>query len=444
MLSFKVLLMIGFVAGVLVVEWYQNFYILYGAILIFAIFTAFEDFLRSYVETHLLLRSPKEDAARVEHDKRRRMTYPDPIFNTWYHLCDSEELQGDRVVEVRALGQVFALWRTSEGKPVCQDAYCLHLGANLAVGGKVVDNCITCPFHKWKFDEKGEVKEIPYLPEPHKCHTQKKLKTYHCRDFCGLVMIYFHADDKEPEFSLPLFLEEDIKREGFKRHLKWDIGFKTLSPVDWVDQSGDHAHFNTLHSEFLIPWTTVPIPQWLLKIFPLGITHQLVTYLGDDLDWKERVERTTWGLVDKHYIFFSDRAGLTWDGKPMETTIAETMEMFVGPALMVFNIPFTIGAFKVFVSTTPTEGGSMMKVRTMVDRRVWASIWVRMIAWVLQGISASQLNSDIDIMCNKIRMKKPILVPFDGPYNRTNRWSRQFYSEGTTKVNSCDAYKNDW
>lgn len=444
MLTFKVALMIGFVIGVLVIEWYQNFYILYGAILIFALFTAFEDFLRSYAESRFLLRSPKEEAARVEHDKRRRMTYPDPIFNTWYHLCDSEELQGDRVIEVRALGQVFAVWRTKEGKPVCQDAYCLHLGANLAVGGKVVDNCITCPFHKWKFDEHGEVKEIPYLPEPHKCSTQKKLKTYHCRDWCGLVMIYFHADDKDPEFELPAFIEEEVAREGFKRHLKWDIGFKTLSPVDWVDQAGDHAHFSTLHADFLIPWTTIPIPDWLLKLVPLGISHKLVTYLGDDDEWKERVDRTKWGLVDKHYIFFTDRAGLTWAGKTMETTVAETVEMFVGPAMMVFNIPFTIGAFKVFVSTTPTEGGSVMKVRTMVDGRVWASTWVRMVAWVLQGISASQLNSDIDIMCNKIRMKKPILQPFDGPYNRTNRWTRTFYSEGTTKVNACDAYKNDW
>eukprot|EP01033_Poteriospumella_lacustris_P011412 gene11412-8121_t len=444
MLSFKVALMVSFVIGVLAIEWYQNFYILYGAILIFALFTAFEDILRSYAESRFLLRSPKEEAARVEHDKRRRMTYPDPVFNTWYHLCDTEELQGERVIEVRALGQVFAVWRTKDGKPVCQDAYCLHLGANLAVGGKVEDNCITCPFHKWKFDEHGEVKEIPYLPEPHKCVTQKKLKTYHCRDWCGLVMIYFHADDKEPEFDLPAFVEEEVAREGFKRHLKWDIGFKTLSPVDWVDQAGDHAHFSTLHADFLVPWTTIPIPDWLLKIVPLGISHKLVTYLGDDDEWKERVDRTKWGLVDKHFIFFTDRAGLSWAGKTMETTVAETVEMFVGPAMMVFNIPFTIGAFKVFVSTTPTEGGSVMKVRTMVDGRVWASLWVRGIAWVLQGISASQLNSDIDIMCNKIRMKKPMLQPFDGPYNRTNRWSRIFYSEGTTKVNACDAYKNDW
>lgn len=436
--------MISFVAGVVIVERFQNFYFLYAAILVFALYTAFEDVLKSYLESKLLLKNPKEEAARVEHDKRRRMTYPDPIFNTWYHLCDSEELVGDKVIEVRALGQVFALWRTKDGKVVCQDAYCLHLGANLAVGGKVVDDCIQCPFHKWKFDATGAVVEVPYINDPKKCVTTRKLKTYPCEDWCGLVMIYFHADDLPPQFPLPAFIPEEIEREGFKRHLKWDIGFKTLSPVDWVDQAGDHAHFNTLHADFLIPWTTIPLPEWFQRLVPLGITHSLQTFMGDDEDWAKRVEEKKWGVVDKHFIFFTDKAGLTWKGKPMPTTMSETIELFVGPAMMVFNIPFTIGAFKVFVSTTPSEGGSVMKVRTMVDGRVWKSIWVRAIAWVLQGISASQLNSDIDIMCNKIRMKKPILQPFDGPYNRTNRWSKHFYSEGTSKVNSCDSYKNDW
>ena len=32
------------------------------------------------------------------------------------------------------------------------------------------------------------------------------------------------------------------------------------------------------------------------------------------------------------------------------------------------------------------------------------------------------------ILEEKIRLRKPLLQPFDGPYNRTNNWLRQFYS----------------
>ena len=33
------------------------------------------------------------------------------------------------------------------------DAYCLHLGADIAVGGTVADDCILCPFHDPQADE---------------------------------------------------------------------------------------------------------------------------------------------------------------------------------------------------------------------------------------------------------------------------------------------------
>ena len=44
------------------------------------------------------------------------------------------------------------------------DAYCPHLGANMAAGGKVVrSDCLECPFHGWKFDgETGKLVDIPY------------------------------------------------------------------------------------------------------------------------------------------------------------------------------------------------------------------------------------------------------------------------------------------
>jgi hypothetical protein len=96
------------------------------------------------------------------------------------------------------------------------------------------------------------------------------LKTYPSVDWCGLILVYFHADGKDPEFEPPDFIPRAIKEERWVSHLQWNIGFKTLSPVDWVDQAGDHAHFHTLHGDFLLPWTRIPIPKWIFNLFPLG------------------------------------------------------------------------------------------------------------------------------------------------------------------------------
>lgn len=50
-------------------------------------------------------------------------------------------------------GHNIVVFRNSEGKVYALYGYCAHMGANLGVGGKVVnDSCVQCPFHGWLFD----------------------------------------------------------------------------------------------------------------------------------------------------------------------------------------------------------------------------------------------------------------------------------------------------
>jgi hypothetical protein len=95
---------------------------------------------------------------------------------------------------------------------------------------------------------------------------------------------------------------------------------------------------------------------------------------------------------------------------------------------------------------TPVDDGTSLRVRTWMDPRVARSPLIQAVAVLITGISASQLNADVDILENKIRLRKPLIQPFDGPYNRVNAWLKQFYSEGSEKCGhiSCEAYKNDW
>jgi cholesterol 7-dehydrogenase len=52
------------------------------------------------------------------------------------------------VKRVTCLGQHLVLFRTEKDEAKVLDAYCPHMGADLGVGGKVVGDCIECPFHK--------------------------------------------------------------------------------------------------------------------------------------------------------------------------------------------------------------------------------------------------------------------------------------------------------
>ena len=327
-----------------ITPWIFLIFVLVGLLLYFK----YREDIRDWVENSFILNMPCDTErlpSRQEHDKRRNMSSLPLVPNTWYHLCDASDLPVGKVMEVRACNKVWVLWRGADGEPVCQDAYCLHQGANLGIGGSVVDdNCIQCPFHFWKFDKEGKVVEIPYNKDP-KNVPKKQLKTYPCVEWCGMVCVYYHADDKPPAYELPAYVPQHLKEGNFEPHLKWNAGFHTTNVIDLVDQVSDHSHFNLLHGEFIIPWTLLPVPQWLQRLFPLGIHHDLITFLGDDKEWKQIVEETGWGCVDRHLVYFYDTAGVTWNKKNIPSTVSRTTVMYVGPSIVVFHIPVPIGKF---------------------------------------------------------------------------------------------------
>ncbi len=189
----------------------------------------------------------------------------------------------------------------------------------------------------------------------------------------------------------------------------------------------------------------IEFPNWFKRLFPLAITHHLTTFRGDDKEWKKVLtdDPSIPGIVDPHFIYFKDRAGLTWKGEVIEKTISDTFETYVGPSLIVFNVPFTIGEFKAFVSFTPCAGGCVMRVRTWIDQRTNNSFFKKWIAWLLVGIATSNLANDLLIVEKKLRLNKPLLQPFDGPYNRVHAWMKQFYSENSQKVGT-EQFQIDW
>ncbi|HEX9259065.1 MAG TPA: Rieske 2Fe-2S domain-containing protein, partial [Acidimicrobiales bacterium] len=72
--------------------------------------------------------------------------WPWPIPFGWFAQCWSVELEPGALVARRAVGRDLVLWRDEAGKAHVQDAYCPHLGAHLAVGGKVSGCEVECPF----------------------------------------------------------------------------------------------------------------------------------------------------------------------------------------------------------------------------------------------------------------------------------------------------------
>ena len=76
-------------------------------------------------------------------------------LNAWMPILQSRDLKCNEVKPIIAFGYDLVAFRGKSGVVYVLDGICPHLGANLGVGGEVVNECgnecIKCPFHSWTF-----------------------------------------------------------------------------------------------------------------------------------------------------------------------------------------------------------------------------------------------------------------------------------------------------
>jgi phenylpropionate dioxygenase-like ring-hydroxylating dioxygenase large terminal subunit len=136
------------------------------------------------------------------------------------------------VKQVHILGRDLAVFRTETGKVGCTDAYCPHLGANLAAGrwamyrgmsttnvprlfysvvlfssfcfcrptirlsirptfdsgGTVCGERLQCPFHGWEFNTEGKCEKIPYSQS--KIPEQAKVDAYNTLEINDQILFW--------------------------------------------------------------------------------------------------------------------------------------------------------------------------------------------------------------------------------------------------------------
>jgi nitrite reductase/ring-hydroxylating ferredoxin subunit len=96
-------------------------------------------------------------------DDQRKASYSLPIPKGWYKVCCSNEIKPGQVKEYTICESILAVYRSEDGKTVgVLDADCPHLGANMAIEGKVVGDCLQCPFHLIEFGADGKKFEFEF------------------------------------------------------------------------------------------------------------------------------------------------------------------------------------------------------------------------------------------------------------------------------------------
>ncbi len=115
--------------------------------------------------------------------------------NAWYIACSAAEL-GARPIRRVVEGETLALFRDASGRPQAVADRCAHRGMALSAG-KVVDGCVQCPYHGWRYDGEGMLKAVPALCEGEPLPLKKALRAFPVREQQGQVWVW--TGDEAPK-----------------------------------------------------------------------------------------------------------------------------------------------------------------------------------------------------------------------------------------------------
>jgi len=303
------------------------------------------------------------------------------IPNGWYAVAFSKELDVGEVKRVKAFGEELVLFRGRSGKARVLSAYCAHLGAHLAEGGRVAGDSVRCPFHAWTYDgESGDCVSIPYCARVPKNARQR---AWAVDEVNHMIWAWHHAEQKPPTYNITPCPHFENAEWSNPRTFEVEI---PVHVQDMAENNMDPVHFRYVHS-------MNDVPDQEISFEEEGRVLKAVSYSQQE---------TPWGTFDMQLLRESECLG--------HATVESR------------GIP-TVGLF-MSSSTTPVDR------HTSISR--WALIGTNnaideageeWIANITGGI-----EDDRRIWSNKIHRKDPVFCEADTYLAEFRKWVKQFYS----------------
>lgn len=301
----------------------------------------------------------------------------------WFMVAFTDELEVGGILSLQYFNTRLMAWRGEDGVVRIQDAYCPHMGADIAAGGKVVGTTVRCPFHHWRFDAEGEVAEIPYCDRHPK---GARLKTYPTVERNGMIFVWYHPTGAAPEFDVPVLPNET--EEGWTQWKHAKIRIKTHSR-EIVENVVDIGHFQPVH--------------------------------GTHVDTFENEFRDHLAIQRNTGIAYPRGGGK--DIFKLEAT-------YYGPGYQISFMDGYMYSMLVNAHTMIDENTLDLRFGVAVKPRDGKPVAPIILEKYVENLTVGFLE-DVQIWENKIYRDVPILCAGDGPIGKLRRWYSQFYQNNT-------------
>ncbi|QFS51697.1 Rieske 2Fe-2S domain-containing protein [Nostoc sphaeroides] len=287
---------------------------------------------------------------------------------SWYVALPSKAL-GKKPKEIELFGLPLVAWRDQNDQPVIMQGHCSHMGASLAVG-KVVDGCIQCPFHHWRYDSSGQCIFVTSLNE---IPPKARQVNYATAERYGYIWVWYGSET--PLFPLPEFPAAEDERHNYMSFRFTDP--TTTTPRRVLENGYDYYHFVTLHDVKV----SEPIKITLLTTDQQYLAQQSEPPIQKEARFAALIECSLEGLdpVARAFGFKAENFTLlidSWCGGQKVTAFIDGKEIY-----------------KTLVGMTPiTENNSVQNILVMVKKtgKFWQDIFHYVVFSLENRIGAKQ------------------------------------------------------
>lgn len=322
----------------------------------------------------------RSTSAGVE-SARRLLPFPEG----WYAVAMDSEIRQGKILSRRFMDREVVVYRAASGRVVVADATCPHLGAHLG-GGRVVGDCIECPFHRFVFSPDGQCVDTPYESEP---PVGSRMTVLPHAVVAGAVLAY-HGPEGRPRWQV-LPPDDD---HGWGPTVFHRLRLRG-HPQETTENSVDYGHFGALHGF-----------EGFRVLSPLDVDGPRLgaTYTSD--------RRYPLG------VSFSDHYELAIDGvgfSRVQIRVGRSWEV----RQLVLSTPIGDGEVEVTLSAAARRREDCAPSQRAVPPVVFARIAL--------GVVVKEVGRDKTIWERKTYLERPALAQGDGPIMKYRRWARQFY-----------------
>ncbi|MEU1427852.1 Rieske 2Fe-2S domain-containing protein [Nocardia sp. NPDC005746] len=321
---------------------------------------------------------------------------PTRFARGWHCLGLADSFRDGKPHTVKAFGTEIVVFATENGDLNVLNAYCPHMGGNLA-DGTVKGDSIACPFHDWRWNGKGKCTGIPYA---RRVPPLARTKAWPTMVENKQLFVWHDPENKQPpaELAIPRI---DAAFDDQWTDWTWNSMIVDANCREVVDNVVDMAHFFYVHYGF---------PTFFKNVFEGHTASQYMTSVSRE----DMMGETAKALGGKNVL--QSEASYYGPSYMIDYLESESPNGLVVEGYLI-NCHYPINENQFVL-----QYGAIAKKPEGVPAEQAAEIAAKFVGGLGKGF-----EQDAAIWKRKSRINNPLLCEEDGPVYQLRRWYEQFY-----------------